>query len=83
MIKSKFVEISTKIPIHLKKSLSDYCKRSGVTLQIVLTEAIQGRLNEAREEEHDNAIVNERLKNPQYSTKGEFLQYVTKRKKKF
>lgn len=81
MIKARLVNIGVRIPSDLKEILSSYCDRNGVKLQFFITEAIRERLIELEEDKEDNRIADERLKNPQYSTKEEFLQYVEKRKK--
>ncbi len=81
MIKARLVNIGVRIPSDLKEILSNYCDRNGVKLQFFITEAIRERLIELEEDKEDNRIADERLKDPQPSTKEEFLQYIEKRKK--
>ena len=82
MIKSQLVNIGVRIPSDLKKSLSDYCNRSGTKLQFIVTEAIRQKLEEIREDSYDIALAEERLKNPDPTTIEDLKKYIQRRKQK-
>lgn len=81
MIKASLVSLGARIPAQLKREISLYCDRHGIKLQFFVEEAIRQRLLELQQEKMDNAIVDERMKNPELSTMEEFKKYVEQRKK--
>ncbi len=80
MIKAQLVNLGARIPANLKRAVSDYCDRHGIKLQFFITEAIQEKLAEIDQEQLDNKIVDERLKNPQFTTKADLQKYIQRRK---
>ena len=81
MIKAQLVALGARIPSDLKKKVASYCDRNGIKLQFFIMEAIQSKLEELQQDTLDNAVAEERLKYPQFSTKEELSQYIAKRKK--
>ena len=80
MIKARLINLGARIPADLKRRISAYCDRNGVKLQFFITEAIQEKLTEIEQDELDNKIVDERLKNPQFTSKTELEKYIKNRK---
>ena len=81
MIKAQLVNLGARIPSDLKKRISDYCDRNGVKLQFFITEAIQEKLTEIAQDHFDKKVVDERLKNPKFTSHEELQKYVLARKK--
>ncbi|MBP9854514.1 MAG: hypothetical protein KBD53_06575 [Candidatus Omnitrophica bacterium] len=81
MIKSQMINLGARIPAELKKKISAYCDRNGVKLQFFIMEAIQEKLSEIEQDEMDNKVIDERLKNPEFSSTNDLGKYLKGRKK--
>ena len=81
MIKSEMINLGARIPANLKKKISAYCDRNGIKLQFFIMEAIQEKLSEIEQDELDSKIVEERLKNPEFSSAADLGKYIKGRKK--
>ena len=73
------VFLAARIPIDLKKKLSEYCENHGIKMGYFITQAIQGMLQEAAEDSQDISIARERLKTAEFVSQKEFDQYLSKR----
>ena len=82
MIKARLVSIGTRIPADLKKVLSRYCNRKGIKLQFFVTEALREKFIDMQQDEMDNAIVEERLKNSTFTDTTTLQKYIQARQKK-
>ena len=82
MIKARLVNIGARIPADLKKIISEHCDKHGIKLQFFVTQAIRAKLLELKEDDFDNAVVDERLKDPQFTTKAELQNYIRARKQR-
>ena len=81
MIKSQLVNLGARIPADLKRQISAYCDRKGIKMQFFITEAILEKLDEIAQDDLDQKIVDERLKNTQFTTQEDLDKYIQKRKK--
>jgi hypothetical protein len=72
--------IGTRIPVALKEKLSKYCLNNGIKINYFVTQAIQERLLEVREDNQDIAISQGRLKKPEFISQKEFNAYLSKRR---
>ena len=73
------VFIGTRIPLALKKKLSQYCVNNGVKIGYFISQAINEKLDVVREE---NALMVEgmkRLNDAELMSQNEFNDYLRKR----
>lgn len=83
MIKlSDEVLLGVKIPGQLKENVSEYCSRNGIKIKYFITEAIREKFDDILEDEYDNAVVDERLKDSEFVGNREMEAYFHKKKKK-
>lgn len=64
--------IGARIPVTLKEKLSKYCLSNGIKINYFVAQAIKERLQEIKEDEHDIATCEKRLKNPEFISQEEF-----------
>ncbi len=81
MIKSQLVSLGARIPADLKKRIAGYCERNGIKLQFFIAEAIREKWDDVKQDNMDNVIVDERLKNPKFSSEKGLVTYIQSRKK--
>lgn len=72
------VQIGPRVPKSLAEELKTFCKKRGLVMNHLVTEAIRNRLLELKEEEEDIATVAAREKEPDISEK-EFYARLKKR----
>ena len=72
--------VGVKFPTELKRTLTAYCDRNGIKIKSFIAKAVREKLHEMAEDAHDNAVVNERLKNPTFISEQEMKAYLRKRK---
>ena len=72
--------IGARVPVVLKEKLSKYCLNHGVKINYFVTQAIKEKLEEISEDNHDIAVAEERLKNPEFISQKDFNAYLSKRK---
>lgn len=80
MIKPKETLLGVKVPAELKEQVATFCDRNGVKIKYFVTQALREKLLEAAEDAYDNAIVDERLKTPEFVKEEAVKQYLQKRK---
>ena len=80
MIKARLVNIGARIPADLKNTISQHCDKHGMKMQFFVTQAIREKLMDLREDELDNAIVDDRLKNPKFTSMEDLQKYIRARK---
>lgn len=73
------VLLGTRIPFDLKEKLSKYCLSHGVKMSYLVTEAIKEKLLEIAEDNQDIAVVQERLKTPEFISQIKLDKYLLKR----
>ena len=73
------VLLGTRIPVHLKKMLSEYCSSNGIKMSYFVSQSIKERLLEVAEDARDTAIAKERLKNAEFVSQAKLNKYLFKR----
>ena len=72
------VQIGPRVPQPLAEELKTFCKKRGLVMNHLVTEAIRGKLLELKEDEEDIATVAGRENEPDVSEK-EFYARLKKR----
>lgn len=80
MIKLKETLLGVKVPSELKAQVSSYCDRNGVKIKYFVTQALRDKLLETVEDNYDNAIVDDRIKAPEFVGEQAVKKYLRERK---
>jgi len=76
----EYILIGARVPVSLKEKLSKYCATNGVKINYFVTQAIKEKLEEIAEDNHDIAVAEERLRNPEFISQKDFNACLSKRK---
>ncbi len=82
MAQSNLVSLGARIPVDLKKNIDDYCDHHGVKMRFFVIQALKEKLLEIKQMANENAIVDERLKTAEFTSKEALVKYMALRKKR-
>ncbi len=77
--KKEQVLLGVRVPLALKKRLSQYCNAHGLKLNYVVAEAINDKLVEFLEDRRDADIARQRLQTAEFVSQEELGRYLRKR----
>ena len=75
--------IGARVPVTLKQKLSKYCVTNGVKINYFVAQAIKEKLEDIKEDNHDIAIAEGRLKNPEFISQSGLSKHLSRRKIKY
>jgi predicted DNA-binding protein len=76
---SNQVLLGARVPNGLKQKLSKFCADTGLRMNFFVTQAIEEKLQEMKEDQLDIKIAEKRMKSAEYTSQKEMDSYLRKR----